>query len=384
VGTASKSSPDADVIKIQEHTEVDYGILCLKLCNCGSHLAACNDKKQLIIWEKNKSTHFQMMCTRILPRKSLSVAFLLDCSGILVADKSGDIRHFHTGSDSVASNNEKEKLLLGHLSIILDIVLCLQDRFVVSCDRDEKIRVSCYPNCYNINSFCLGHSEFVIKLDILPTQPEILISGSGDGTLRFWKIKTGKQIGIVQCINYISEFHSDSSASCDQENKLAITKFACDARNIIAVLYHRLPVAGIFKAEYLDASDTINCHFLHNLVLQSDPMDISFDSDHRLWVICSPPTETPILAYHFEDCKFSLCNEKQPDLAPCIKRINENADFFKDSINVPNLIPSLYKQWYDNVSTFLASNEERKKQKSIKRPTQKDVTKNQNKKQCIT
>ena len=39
-------------------------------------------------------------------------------------------------------------------------VLSFSNSHVITCDRDEeKIRVSRYPNAYNIETFCLGHTE---------------------------------------------------------------------------------------------------------------------------------------------------------------------------------------------------------------------------------
>ena len=41
------------------------------------------------------------------------------------------------------------------------------DRYIITADRDEKIRVSKFPNSYNIKTFCLGHTEYVNDTSIL-------------------------------------------------------------------------------------------------------------------------------------------------------------------------------------------------------------------------
>ena len=33
---------------------------------------------------------------------------------------------------------------------------------VVTCDRDEKIRISRFPDAFNIHAYCLGHTEWVL------------------------------------------------------------------------------------------------------------------------------------------------------------------------------------------------------------------------------
>ena len=75
----------------------------------------------------------------------------------LFSDKSGDVFRFDLNSE----NDQNGQCLMGHLSMLLDIKLSKCGKFIITCDRDEKIRVSHYPNAYNIHNFCLGHTDFV-------------------------------------------------------------------------------------------------------------------------------------------------------------------------------------------------------------------------------
>ena len=94
----------------------------------------------------------------------------------------------------VAFSNFRSTTFLGHLSMLLDIKLSLCGKFIITADRDEKIRISHYPNAYNIHNFCLGHSDFVTSIELLPQQRTQLVSGSGDGTLKIWEFLKGAQI----------------------------------------------------------------------------------------------------------------------------------------------------------------------------------------------
>ena len=95
-------------------------------------------------------------------------------------------------------SEEGGKCILGHLSMLLDIKFSPCGKFIITADRDEKIRVSHYPNAYNIHNFCLGHSDFVTSIELLEDSNQ-LVSGSGDGTLKVWDYLKGKQICSVTC-----------------------------------------------------------------------------------------------------------------------------------------------------------------------------------------
>lgn len=67
-----------------------------------------------------------------------------------------------TAAEPTADKDDEAKKLkpiVGHVSMVTDMVLSADDKYVITADRDEHIRVSRFPNGYNIESFCLGHTE---------------------------------------------------------------------------------------------------------------------------------------------------------------------------------------------------------------------------------
>lgn len=64
---------------------------------------------------------------------------------------------------------------------------------MITSDRDEKVRITNYPQTENIQSYCLGHLEYVSAIEQLPAD-NLLVSVSGDKTLRVWNYLTGSQL----------------------------------------------------------------------------------------------------------------------------------------------------------------------------------------------
>lgn len=125
-------------------------------------------------------------------KASKRIGALLARDGVIVyGDKFGEVHTLPLNADGTFGN---PTFLLSHVSIITDMILSPAGNLLLTADRDEKVRVSHYPKGYIIESYCLGHREFVSGLVIPSTYPDVLITGSGDGSLRVWSYKDGTEL----------------------------------------------------------------------------------------------------------------------------------------------------------------------------------------------
>lgn len=97
-----------------------------------------------------------------LPRRS--VKFLTIANEVFLIEKTGDLYR--------VTDSGRSHFLLGHLFMFSDIGIVTKNidsdiMYVISADRDEKIRISNYPNTFEIERFCFGHKDFVRKILIV-------------------------------------------------------------------------------------------------------------------------------------------------------------------------------------------------------------------------
>ena len=50
-------------------------------------------------------------------------------------------------------------LILGHTSVLTSFLLTKDERYIITADRDEHIRVSWYPKGFVVEMYCLGHEK---------------------------------------------------------------------------------------------------------------------------------------------------------------------------------------------------------------------------------
>jgi hypothetical protein len=97
---------------------------------------------------------------------------------------------------------------------------CRPDRqLLLTSDRDEKIRVSQFPETYRIEGFLLGHTAFVSSVAIFPSlsSKHQCLSVGGDCTIRLWDFATCKELACASTKDESKTTTNDQSAERDHD-----------------------------------------------------------------------------------------------------------------------------------------------------------------------
>lgn len=183
-----------------------------------------------------------------------------------------------TTEEPVGTDEEKKQQpILGHVSMVTDMLITPDDKYVVTSDRDEHIRVSRYPNGYNIESFCLGHTDVVTVIQLLPWNKQLLVSSGGDGTVRLWDFLGGKQLQSLDLKEKI-EAYKPTAADANSEDAIVSALSFDNKTQSLAVSFAKSPAVIIlaWKEDKFEYKETI--------VTESPILDIAFDLEGKLWI----------------------------------------------------------------------------------------------------
>lgn len=181
------------------------------------------EKKMLIINRESKT----ILATKNVVKKASDMIYKKDESELLIADKTGDVYTLNLED----FEKSELKLLMGHLSVITDLKLTGNEKYLLTADRDEKVRISSFKNSYNIKSYLMGHKEFVSKIELIDDDKKI-ISASGDSTLILWDFETSKACQQIDTTKFIKNE--------DVKNLNGINHFSFDheSNNLFVHLFH--------------------------------------------------------------------------------------------------------------------------------------------------
>eukprot|EP00040_Diaphanoeca_grandis_P016488 m.85077 g.85077 ORF g.85077 m.85077 type:complete len:461 (-) comp25827_c0_seq4:112-1494(-) len=132
------------------------------------------------------TTEFSVQCSTV--KRGTAVCFDLE-GNVLIADKAGDVY--------TLSPTGIETMIIGHVSLLMAMDIAHDGAYIFTGDRDDKIRMSQYPRAWNVEGYFLGHLEFVSHVKVSKSLKNMLVSGSGDGTLRLWDTQSCAALDAV-------------------------------------------------------------------------------------------------------------------------------------------------------------------------------------------
>jgi len=285
----------------------------LKFDGQSLHLLSSGDDKNVFVWNCGSGK----CIGRKAMNKKISAGQFGPNGKVIVADKTGDVyclsfqsystketkSNGSTGSDIAEMQSD---FLLGHCATVTDVEIVKQGEkmLLATSDVEKKIRISQFPSCYEIVSFCFGHKAFISVLNRAAFKTEdgssipLILSGGGDGTVRIWEPKTGNLLdtyrGLIEMPASIDsksvggkrprvddeskEFQS-SSDSGSAESQIVGGLTVSRWQNLTAVW-----TQGDKKIQFLKVNlGTLKPHC--SIELEDMPVCMAFDPQARLWVV---------------------------------------------------------------------------------------------------
>ncbi|KAK2417585.1 Transducin/WD40 repeat superfamily protein [Trifolium repens] len=245
-----------DSISGDQHFHKD-NIRAIRFGAKGKLFVSAGDDKTLKIWSV-KSWH--CISTVLAEKRVTAVAISNDGLHVCFADKFGLVWVVDLNQTSI---DKKPTPLLSHYcSIITSLEFSPDNRFIISADRDFKIRVTNFPKnplngAHEIQSFCLGHTEFVSCLAFVPaleSPHSRLLSGSGDSTVRLWDISSGALLDTCEVAVKAGLLDSNGNA---EEHGHAVTDL-CTTLDGLLVAVAIQSLRGIVLLSYNVSAQTLS------------------------------------------------------------------------------------------------------------------------------
>lgn len=341
---------DAKGPKVSEVKE--HYVVAAAVSNCAKYMTACDSNNFLHLWkyERNSWNH---QSERSLMRKCQKIIFTNSGSEIIVADRGGDVFVY-----SVTDSKKEGKFLLGHISLVIDIAISSEDSYLLTCDRDGKIRVSCYPNCYTIHSYCLGHEEFVSSAQSLKLSDECILTSSGDGSLKVWDFN-----GDILCSTNLYENETlcqslellkngddtKSALSCLLDEKQAAFAVRCvrysPTTNVCAVAFYLVKGIAMYC---VSQKKGLEFKFIKFISLECMPCDVFFDVSGSL-IVLQKNSNKQFAYFKYSRKDNDICfEEMSTDTVPLFKDLEKLCGSVENLNEVQDTCDTLFKRNFDD------------------------------------
>ncbi|KAL1216546.1 WD repeat-containing protein VIP3 [Cardamine amara subsp. amara] len=279
----------------------------------GKFFVSAGDDKLVKIWSAESWHCLNTICSE---KRVSAVAISSDDIHVCYADKFGVVWVIEL--DGISSSKKGAQLLSHYCSIITSLEFSPDGRYILSADRDFKIRVTVFPKkplegAHEIQSFCLGHTEFIICTAFVST-PELtqgyLMSGSGDSTVRLWDISSGSLLDTCEVSTVAGHLESNESEPPAQTTVTDICTLPNSSLAAVAIQSFQ----GIFLLSCDVAAHTLSITKVIKIPGESFiPTSISVSASTRLLWMVSGASNLPGSNHHgFSRVRVISCIDTEP------------------------------------------------------------------------
>jgi hypothetical protein len=210
IATMTYNSSEKKITATQEFTYPDAqgsSLISLALSPDNLYLCGAYSNKTVVSWEVQTGAIAGQCVVHKKPTALLCSAMPGDPpskSFALVSEKGGEVWAYPLPSLS------KEVKVLGHTSsVITDMTLSPDGSRIVTADRDEKIRLTTFPETSTIAGYCLGHTDVVTSVAFVhppagagsseaESEAESLLVSSGwDHRVCLWSPRSCRQLDVL-------------------------------------------------------------------------------------------------------------------------------------------------------------------------------------------
>ncbi|RUS31543.1 hypothetical protein BC938DRAFT_477609 [Jimgerdemannia flammicorona] len=166
-------------------------------------------------------------------------------------------------------------------------VISMDNKYIITADRDEHIRISRNPAGYNIESFCLGHTDVITSLVLIPWAPNLLISGGGDSFLRVWDYLDGRLIHVFDLRSVVAKY-LPSNEELEGHDSFMVNsiRINLETKDIVIGFIKTAAIAILCWD-----NDAENISLKRVLETDTAVMDLDVDNDGNIWVALATDEE---------------------------------------------------------------------------------------------
>lgn len=198
---------------------------------------------------------------------------------LLAGDMAGDANAF-----SLDDQQPRQRLLLGHTASMLTR-LCMSNKYLLTADRDEKIRISSFPQTYVIEGFLLGHEAYITAIDA--TTSGLVATSSGDCSIRLWSLETKSQIFELSVPKDATTEQQESESVSSNDLIPVDLRFNADG-TLMAVIFDQSNRIDLYRVS-TSGSTEYQLELIHTAYCSSQPLGICSQGNDCYYIVQKNP-----------------------------------------------------------------------------------------------